>query len=227
MPTQRFFNLKEEKRKVILDAAVHEFTRVPFSEVSINKIIKEADISRGSFYTYFEDKKDLARYILRGFREKFREAVFEAMDSAEGNFFEVPLLLLRRLMAEGTSGMGYKMYQNMLSDLNVINQSQIFGVQSFHFQDPSYEDFIRELYRRLDKERCPMDEETLAYAAEISILLSMKGIALYYKEEADQEMILKTATRELRIVERGACAMAAQSEGQMQKTVISAEKGEI
>ena len=28
MPTQRFFNLKEEKRKVILDAAVHEFTRV-------------------------------------------------------------------------------------------------------------------------------------------------------------------------------------------------------
>ena len=227
MPTQRFFNLKEEKRKVILDAAVHEFTRVPFSEVSINKIIKEADISRGSFYTYFGDKKDLARYILRGFREKFREAVFEAMDSAEGNFFEVPLLLLRRLMAEGTSGMGYKMYQNMLSDLNVINQSQIFGVQSFHFQDPSYEDFIRELYRRLDKERCPMDEETLAYAAETSILLWKKGIALYYKEEADQEMILKTAARELRIVERGACAMAAQSEGQMQKTVISAEKGEI
>lgn len=215
MPTQRFFNLKEEKRKVILDAAVHEFTRVPFSEVSINKIIKEADISRGSFYTYFVDKKDLARYILRGFREKFREAVFEAMDSTEGNFFEVPLLLLRRLMAEGTSGMGYKMYQNMLSDLNVINQSQIFGVQSFHFQDPSYEDFIRELYRRLDKERCPMDEETLAYAAEISILLSMKGIALYYKEEADQEMILKTAARELRIIERGACAMAAQSERQM------------
>ena len=227
MPTQRFFNLKEEKRKVILDAAVHEFTRVPFSEVSINKIIKEADISRGSFYTYFEDKKDLARYILRGFREKFREAVFEAMDSAEGNFFEVPLLLLRRLMAEGTSGMGYKMYQNMLSDLNVINQSQIFGVQSFHFQDPSYEDFIRELYRRLDKERCPMDEETLAYAAEISILLSMKGIALYYKEEADQEMILKTAARELRIIARGAGAMAAQRERQMQKAVISAEKGEI
>ena len=60
-----------------------------------------------------------------------------------------------------------------------------------------------------------MDEETLAYAAEISILLSMKGIALYYKEEADQEMILKTAARELRIIERGACAMAAQSERQM------------
>ena len=40
MPTQRFFNLKEEKRKAILDAAVCEFTRVPLSEVSINKIIK-------------------------------------------------------------------------------------------------------------------------------------------------------------------------------------------
>ena len=53
MPTQRFFNLKEEKRRAIVRAAVHEFSRVPYSVASINQIIKEADISRGSFYTYF------------------------------------------------------------------------------------------------------------------------------------------------------------------------------
>lgn len=69
MPTQRFLKLKEEKKQVILDAAVHEFSRVPYSSASINQIIKEADISRGSFYTYFEDKDDLMRYILRGFRD--------------------------------------------------------------------------------------------------------------------------------------------------------------
>ncbi len=213
MPTQRFFNLKEEKKKIILDAAMHEFTRVPFSEVSINKIIHEADISRGSFYTYFEDKEDLARYILRGFREQFEKAVFETMDKAKGDFFEVPLLLLKRIMDEGTSGVGYKMYQNMLSDLNVINQSHIFGVQSFRFQDPDYEAFVGGLYSRLDKERCPIDEETMAYVVEISFLLAVKGIALYYKEEADEELILKTAARELRIVQRGAFAMAEQNEG--------------
>ena len=39
MPTQRFFNLKEEKRHAIMKAAVHEFSRVPYSAASINQIL--------------------------------------------------------------------------------------------------------------------------------------------------------------------------------------------
>lgn len=72
MPTQRFLNLKDSKN-AILEAAAHEFARVPYSAVSINQIIKEAEISRGSFYTYFEDKDDLMRYMLRGFRDTLRK----------------------------------------------------------------------------------------------------------------------------------------------------------
>jgi AcrR family transcriptional regulator len=49
MPYQTFFNLPEEKRKRILDAAWKEFTTVSFSEASINRIIHAAEISRGSY----------------------------------------------------------------------------------------------------------------------------------------------------------------------------------
>ena len=49
MPTQRFLNLKESKKNAILEAAANEFARVPYSAVSINQIIKEAEISRGKF----------------------------------------------------------------------------------------------------------------------------------------------------------------------------------
>ena len=63
MPTERFNKLPEEKKKAIRDAAMEECIRVPFEKVSINKIIQNAGISRGSFYTYFEDKRDLVRYI--------------------------------------------------------------------------------------------------------------------------------------------------------------------
>ena len=42
-----------------MNAIMHELMRVPFSEISINKIIHEANISRGSFYQYFNDKYDL------------------------------------------------------------------------------------------------------------------------------------------------------------------------
>ena len=73
MPTQRFLNLKESKKNAILEAAANEFARVPYSAASINQIIKEAEISRGSFYTYFEDKDDLMRYMLRGFRDTLRK----------------------------------------------------------------------------------------------------------------------------------------------------------
>ena len=65
MPSERFLKLSEEKQKRIMQAAMDEFARVPFENVSINKIIQEADISRGSFYTYFEDKRDLLAYIFR------------------------------------------------------------------------------------------------------------------------------------------------------------------
>lgn len=58
MPKETFNNLPIEKQKSIFDACIKEFSTVPFSQASINQIIKNANISRGSFYQYFEDKWD-------------------------------------------------------------------------------------------------------------------------------------------------------------------------
>ena len=49
MPSARFYRLPEEKRKTISEAAIREFARVTMDKVSIHQIIKNADISRGSF----------------------------------------------------------------------------------------------------------------------------------------------------------------------------------
>jgi len=59
MPKALFFTIPDEKRKRIIEAARHEFSSQLYDKASINQIIKEADISRGSFYQYFEDKDDL------------------------------------------------------------------------------------------------------------------------------------------------------------------------
>ena len=64
MPTDTFFNLSVEKRDKILDAAFTEFSTYTYEQSSIANIIKKAGIPRGSFYQYFEDKKDLYKYIL-------------------------------------------------------------------------------------------------------------------------------------------------------------------
>ena len=65
MPTDRFFRLCDTKQKVIREAALKEFKRVPPEEVSINRIIQDAEISRGSFYTYFESKYDLLGWLIQ------------------------------------------------------------------------------------------------------------------------------------------------------------------
>ena len=206
MPTQRFLNLKEEKKKVILEAAVHEFSRVPYSSASINQIIKEADISRGSFYTYFEDKDDLMRYLLRGAGDRCQQWAFRIMEEEKGNVFAVPIRILSKLMDRDTEGLGYKMYQNMLSDLNLVNQHQLFGVRGFLFRDDTFRDFIDKVYLNLDKSRFPMEKETLSYVVEMSMMLSIKAITLFYKRAASKEDILSVAGNEMHILEKGACS---------------------
>lgn len=59
MPKQTFFNLPEEKRTQIMDAAIEEFAKYGLENASTNRIIANSGISKGSFYQYFEDKLDV------------------------------------------------------------------------------------------------------------------------------------------------------------------------
>ena len=64
MPKQTFYKLPQEKQERILAAAKKEFTQVRYNDASINQIVREAGIPRGSFYQYFDDKDDLFDYIV-------------------------------------------------------------------------------------------------------------------------------------------------------------------
>ncbi|MEN6392090.1 MAG: TetR/AcrR family transcriptional regulator [Syntrophomonas sp.] len=64
MPKDTFNNLSEEKKKRIFNAAVQEFSERRFSDASINQIIKNAGIPKGSFYQYFNDKEDIYLYMV-------------------------------------------------------------------------------------------------------------------------------------------------------------------
>lgn len=61
VPKETFFNLAEEKKEKIINAAKKEFKRVPLEQASIKNIVEDAGIARGSFYQYFESKEDLMR----------------------------------------------------------------------------------------------------------------------------------------------------------------------
>lgn len=61
---QTFLHLPEEKRNRIYQCALKEFAEHPYEKSSINRIIAEASISKGSFYQYFDNKGDLYSYCI-------------------------------------------------------------------------------------------------------------------------------------------------------------------
>jgi AcrR family transcriptional regulator len=93
MPSERFYRLSAEKKKVIREAAVKEFARVPFEKASINQIIQTADISRGSFYTYFEDKQDVVRWLFEDNARQITEVCDQGLKESNGDYF----LMLERM----------------------------------------------------------------------------------------------------------------------------------
>ena len=65
MPLARYKNLAAERKEAILRAAAYEFAEKGYERASLNRMIKEAGLSKGTFYYYFEDKADLFVTVMR------------------------------------------------------------------------------------------------------------------------------------------------------------------
>ena len=78
MPSQTFFNLPEEKKERVIEAALEEFSQHLYHNASIARIIESAGIPRGSFYQYFSDLEDVYKYLFSLIGERKMEYIGEA-----------------------------------------------------------------------------------------------------------------------------------------------------
>jgi AcrR family transcriptional regulator len=98
MPKDTFFNLPDDKRALICKVAIQEFGENPFDQASVNRIVANAGIAKGSFYQYFEDKADLFLYVARLAAEAKAEYISPIMRNPDQHDF---FTLLRALYASG------------------------------------------------------------------------------------------------------------------------------
>lgn len=63
MPKDTFFNLPKEKRERVIEGAKRVFSRNHYKNVTIDAIVNEAGIPKGSFYQYFSNKDDLFKFM--------------------------------------------------------------------------------------------------------------------------------------------------------------------
>jgi AcrR family transcriptional regulator len=72
-----FSNLPPEKQEKIVAAAVREFARHGYKKASINTIVRDAGIAKGSLYQYFHNKEVLFVFIFERFTLLVKKAVAE------------------------------------------------------------------------------------------------------------------------------------------------------
>ena len=139
MPKQTFFNLDKAKQTRIFDAAVLEFSQRTYEEVKISNIIRDAKIPRGSFYQYFDDKRDLFMYMFTIIGQQKME--FLGSDLLT-NSFNIPFLDLFRKMYTAATNFSakYPKYieitnkvmassDNILSDM--MNENKKLGIDLY------------------------------------------------------------------------------------------------
>lgn len=63
MTSTTFNNLPEEKKQLIRQALLTEFSQHDLADAQVARIVKSAGIARGAFYKYFADLTDAYRYI--------------------------------------------------------------------------------------------------------------------------------------------------------------------
>lgn len=91
MPSSTFFNLPEEKRCRLVNAAWKTFTHTDFGSATISQIIEKAQVPRGSFYQYFGGKEDLFFYLIDDMQNTLCDTFQSLLVNENGDLFAIPL----------------------------------------------------------------------------------------------------------------------------------------
>ena len=130
MPSDTFLRLNLDKKKKLLDASFKEFSSYNFNDASINRIIKEAGISRGSFYMYFEDKKDLYFYLLEQYGEILINNMKEDLVNNKGDLFLMFQDNIKRTYNSFKNN-NINFFKKSLENITIVEESK----RTFGFRD--------------------------------------------------------------------------------------------
>jgi TetR/AcrR family transcriptional regulator len=84
----KFLNLDSEKQNRIINAAIKEFAQKGYSNASTNEIVKEAGISKGLLFHYFQNKKQLFLFLFDTCVELITDDFYKKIDLSETDFFQ-------------------------------------------------------------------------------------------------------------------------------------------
>lgn len=201
MIKKTFYNLPYEKRKRITDAVIKEFMERPNEKVSINRIIKTAEISRGSFYQYFDDKVDLIEIITKTMFEESSNKAKEILKLSCGDLFVMYIKMFDYFGDYSSQKQTMKIMRNI--------------VDSFKANDDLVSEYLKnrfnmaltnnEIYTMVDRQNLKFqDNESVKCLIEILTQVLKNAFFDVFVAGSDREEVRERLIKKIDIIKQGA-----------------------
>ena len=205
MIKKTFYNLPEEKRQRVTEAIVDEFANVEDDKVSINRIVQKANISRGSFYQYFDDKLDLVEVLIRSYLNLVIDDLRRAIISSDGDIFYTFECIYDIIIGLSKDERNRKVLRNLISNIRANNNLvSDYIVKRYIKQYKSIEEFINITDEFSRKSFRFKSDEDLTYLQQILISVLKNEIYNFYVFDTDPEETKARYLRKLYIIKQGA-----------------------
>jgi len=172
-------------RAAILHAAREAFCELGFGATTVRDIIRRTDLASGTFYNYFQDKRELLQELIADFQLELRRRVHASREAAES--------LEDLLRSAFRTCFEIFVEEEMLLALLKRNVGEIEEQMSMKALDPAIEDLAADLRAKAKQGVVPpMDYELLAGAA---VAVATELAFRHVRGAADVEIATEFATQ--------------------------------
>lgn len=197
MPSQTFLNLAKEKQDSLLKAAFDEFSNYSYQEASINRIIKKANIPRGSFYAYFQDKQDLYFYLLDYYLSSILDTMKEKLKDNNGDIF----LMFKEVFVYFSNMIDDEylcFFKKTLENITIMEEKS----KTFGFRDKK---LLVELIPGINLELLTSTaNRQIEFLLAINMHLLLINLIKLFKEEASKDIIMHDYYEQVDLLKFGA-----------------------
>ena len=199
MIKQTFYNLPITKRERIYQAIKTEFDRVPLDKISINSIIKEANISRGSFYQYFDDKGDLYDIFADKIMDSIKDCFTNTLVKYKGDLFATTEEVMSLHFIKVSQPKAKSQMQKFVPGVSVNAKSILDRICERSIT------YFNELTPNIDTRKFSFDNspEDIRILFEMLLSISKNAIFDVLFMDIDNDEAIKIFNKKLKIVKNG------------------------
>ncbi|HHY72138.1 MAG TPA: TetR/AcrR family transcriptional regulator [Bacillus bacterium] len=200
MPKVTFFNLANDKREILIKALEKEFSRVPLYDASIANIVKFANIPRGSFYQYFDDKEDAYFFLLQEQIKNHKEKFVLCLQIHNGDLFAAMIAMFALTIKELSKDENINFLKNTFLNMNHEIESKFNDI----FNASGGVEQFRNISLLIDKSNLNItSDKELFHLMKIVITVTFRNLAEKLAQNLTVDEAMNGYTIEMGLLKKG------------------------